>query len=533
MKKEKQKQAFTGLLSLIFAVGSFSACGGGNESSASGSDSMISVTESPSSESEPAESSVDETVSPWTEEPEIIGEFFSDFGRDEVIGEGWSVVNYSWGQNGVARENAGFTRSPGVVNALGATGGVIVLNSYGDYYHDPAKRGQGACLISNELFGPGKYEVRMKIVPRFGPCSTMWSYYTNSYAIDTPSGPVYGHNTAENIQYHEIDVECPRIGRGFYGWGGVAYEEYYQDAENLGTDGLGKVVNHSTSAKTEFDSPYNDGQWHVFGFEWRTEGYDYDESAGENPGAVIWYMDGKEVARTAKNTPYYPDQLWIGNWFPDNATDWLGIADFDEAYMYIDWVRITEYADEYRTTNKDGTPIQPELGGCVIFSTSPGGNKDWGANLPVNNYISNGAFAYGEEEEATGWTLKNAKRMDDGLQIEGGSATQMISAQYGGYTFCLTAEGEILSGGGNARVYVEYIHGEYPDNSNSNARMTEKVIGRSEALFFDSAGTISSTLELTLPEETNNIRLVLEADDGTVSVIKSVSLYLQSDTEFL
>ena len=63
--------------------------------------------------------------------------------------------------------------------------------------------------------------------------------------------------------------------------------------------------------------------------------------------------------------------------------------------------------------------------------------------------------------------------------------------------------------------------------------MTEKVIGRSEALFFDSAGTISSTLELTLPEETNNIRLVLEADDGTVSVIKSVSLYLQSDTEFL
>lgn len=167
------------------------------------------------------------------------------------------------------------------------------------------------------------------------------------------------------------------------------------------------------------------------------------------------------------------------------------------------------------------------------FSTSPGGNKDWGANLPVNNYISNGAFAYGEEEEATGWTLKNAKRMDDGLQIEGGSATQMISAQYGGYTFCLTAEGEILSGGGNARVYVEYIRGEYPDNSNSNARMTEKVIGRSEALFFDSAGTISSTLELTLPEETNNIRLVLEADDGTVSVIKSVSLYLQSDTEFL
>ena len=318
-------------LTIVSLLSSFSllfstACGGGTSGSSDVSDDG---SQSSSGSTSGSDSSVEQIKSPWTSEPTVKSIFYSDFGGSENVSENWSLVNYGWGQNGVAKENVGYTRSPKVVNAMGATGGIVVLNSYGNYYKEAGRRGQGGVLISNRLFGPGKYEVRMKIVPRFGPCSTAWSYYTNSYAINNAAGlPVYGHNTSENIQYHEIDIECPQIGNGFRGWGGVAYEEFYQNAEDLNEKGEGKTVNRSQSVGAPCESPYNDGKWHTFAFDWRTTAYDYDASKGENPGAVIWYMDGKEVARTAKNTPYYPNQLWLGNWYPNNSEDWPGTIFF-------------------------------------------------------------------------------------------------------------------------------------------------------------------------------------------------------------
>lgn len=521
--KLRRIKLIAGFMCLILALGAFSGCGKTD----------------PPTETQPEDSPVEKPVedpdadsqqSPWTQEPVVKSTFYNDFGSNETIGENWSVVNYGWGQNGVSRANVGYTRSPGVVKQAGATGGIVVMNSYGDYYKDASKRGQGGVILSNRLFGPGKYEVRMKVVPRFGPCSTAWSYFTNSGTIETPNGLLYGHNTSDNIVYHEIDIECPRIGQGFLGWGGVAYEEYYQDANNLKEDGTGVTVNKSTGVSIQTESAYNDGQWHVFAFEWRTEGYDYDESAGENPGAIIWYMDGKEVGRTAKNTPYYPDQLWIGNWFPDNSTDWLGIADFDEAYMYLDWVRITEYTDECLTKDKQGNEIVPELGGCIMFSTSPGGNTNWAGSLPVNNYISNGDFSQGQNTAAVGWELINAERTDNGLVISGGSAKQEIAAQYEGYTFWLEAEGGVSSGKG--KLYIEYIKGEYPERSNSNRKMQASVIGRSEIVEFASASEMKN-LEFTLPEGTNNFRIVFEAESGVTFTVKNVKMYLKSDMVFL
>lgn len=468
-----------------------------------------------------------ETVSPWTKEPEVKSVFYSDFGRDDDVTAKWSCVNYGWGQNGVTAANVGFTRSPAVVRGMGASGGVVVLNSYGNYYKDAGKRGQGAVLISKQLFGPGKYEVRMRVVPRFGPCSTAWSYYTNSGAIETPNGLVYGHNTSDKIAYHEIDIECPRIGEGFNGWGGVAYEEYYQDSNNLGQDGLGKVVNHSTAAPVMAEAPYNDGQWHTFAFEWRTTAYAYDASKGENEGAVIWYMDGKEVARTAKNTPYYPDQLWVGNWYPDNSTDWLGVADFDEAYMYLDWVRITEYTDEVRTKQPSGAAIAPDLNGCNTFLTSQGGNKDWGAKIPVNNYISNGSFALADKAEgALGWT--GGEKTDEGLSVTE-KAYQEIAAQYEGYAFSLEATAFAAEGSGT--MYIEYLRGEYPERSNDNRKMQATVLGTSEKVVFGAEST--KTLEFTLPEGANNFRVVFEAENGARLVVKQAKLYLKSDMNLL
>ncbi|MDR3318838.1 MAG: glycoside hydrolase family 16 protein [Clostridiales bacterium] len=477
------------------------------------------------------EPDTDPPVSPWLTDPVVKNTFYSAFGSSETLSADWSLVNYGWGQNGVSKDNAGYSRSPGVLNAIGATGGVIVLSSYGDYYHDASKRGQGGVLISNGQYGPGLYEIRMKVVPRFGPCSTAWSYYTNSYAVTNNAGSqVYGHNTADNIQYHEIDIEAPKIGQGFKAWGGVAYEEYYQDANNLNSKGEGAVVNRSKGVTADCEGTYNDGQWHTFAFEWRTAAYDNNEAAGENEGAIIWFMDGKEVARTAMRTPYYPCQLWVGNWFPDNATDWLGIADYDEAYMYLDWVRITEYDDPVRLTNKsDGSLIKPDLGGCVAFSTT-GGNTNYAANLPVNNYISNGEFLYGSGAAATGWTLTAAARASNKLQLSGGGrAVQSVSAQYGGYGFDLDVSAGAVSGSGDCRVYVEYISGVYAANSNSNAKMTATTVGQSEALILNAGGEQKLKFSLPAGLNVNNLRVVIETDSGVTATIERVTLRLSSD----
>lgn len=525
-------------LTIVSLLSSFSllfstACGGGTSGSSDVSDDG---SQSSSGSTSGSDSSVEQIKSPWTSEPTVKSIFYSDFGGSENVSENWSLVNYGWGQNGVAKENVGYTRSPKVVNAMGATGGIVVLNSYGNYYKEAGRRGQGGVLISNRLFGPGKYEVRMKIVPRFGPCSTAWSYYTNSYAINNAAGlPVYGHNTSENIQYHEIDIECPQIGNGFRGWGGVAYEEFYQNAEDLNEKGEGKTVNRSQSVGAPCESPYNDGKWHTFAFDWRTTAYDYDASKGENPGAVIWYMDGKEVARTAKNTPYYPNQLWLGNWYPNNSEDWLGVADFDEAYMYVDWVRITEYDDEYRTTDKsDGSLIKPDVNGCVAFSTS-GGNVNYGANIPINNYISNGRFEISDGKDGVlGWFTENAVKDGNKLVFAGaGKAAQMIAAQYGGYEFHLEAKATTASG--NCKVYIEYIKGEYDGKTNSNKKMTPTVVGKSKEISFVPDGQLSQVLEFTLPENLgiNNFRVVIEAADGTVAEVTELKMYLKSDMSVL
>ncbi|MDR1094483.1 MAG: family 16 glycosylhydrolase [Clostridiales bacterium] len=439
----------------------------------------------------------DETDPPlgsrWNVAPTVTGEFYDDFGDKGFSSLDWSLVNYSWGGNGVSASNVFISRSRSVADAEGATGGVAVLKSYGNYAAEPAKRRQGACLISNHAYGPGKYEARMKVVPRFGPCSTAWTYYTNSTG---------GMNTAADIEYHEIDIECPAIGKGFNAWGGVAYEEYYIDSAT------GKTVNKSNAVTAACDSPYNDGKWHVFGLEWRT-----DEANGDS--AVVWYMDGKEVGSTTRNVPRYSCQLWIGAWFPDNSDDWLGTADFDEAYMYVDWVRITEYADT-------AVMREPDLGGCLLASAA---SNLYSAPLPTNDYITNGDFAQGGGNALTAWQGTGASKAAAGGAVlqNGGKLEQVVSAQYNGYTFDLTV-GAAAGAGGTLKVYAEYLNYVYPQRSNANAKATERtVVGKSAELIFDSPSASSKTLRFTLESEdtVNNVRIVIEAAGASGTVYKA------------
>jgi hypothetical protein len=449
----------------------------------------------------------------WKQAPVVKNVFFDDFAA--VTNANWHLVDQRWGGNGVSPNNVYYSTNPLQVSANGGGDGIMVLESYGNYAALSSKRRQGACLISSDSYGAGFYEVRMKVVPRFGPCSAVWPYYTNS---------VMSYNTPDNIQYTEIDIECPAGGKGFNAWGGVTYEEYYYNSNNGD-----RLVNKSRGVTALCESPYNDGQWHIFALEWR-----YNPET-EDVG-VIWYMDGKRVAEAFVYVPYYTAQLWIGNWFPgeqpnENVTNveawvnqWLGIADFDRAYMYVDWVRITEYDDPV-------TYAAPNLGGCIGAGSAATNLR--GEPIPANNYITNGSFTQpgSTTDSARAWTLTSASRTGAGeVRVEaGGRMRQDISAQYNGYRYDLNVTAA-AGAGGTVKVYVEYYKYPYAANSNhaTSAVITGAAkIGQSSEIVFDSATSAAKTLSFAIPAGTpvDNIRVIIESA-GAAGTVTQVEMFM-------
>ncbi|MDR0555023.1 MAG: glycoside hydrolase family 16 protein, partial [Treponema sp.] len=357
-----------------------------------------------------------EAAKPWNREPVVTGSFFDDFssGIDRTV---WVATTYGWGEanNGTSPDNVLFSTDSAQAAAGGAeSGGIVVLRANGDYHEDPSRRRQGASLLSRRAFGPGKYEVRMKVVPRLGQCTAAWTYWNG------------GGATVETNRYSEIDIEMLRDA-DYRQWSGTAYK-YFYDWNTLAVrrDGVVKRAG------------LNDGNWHTYGFEWRTDAENGDEG-------VRWYMDGVQVLDIRGYTPLHTAHFQLGAWFP-NEPSWVGIPDFEEAYMYVDWVRITGYDD-------------PVTIGAV--ATEGGGDPvDLGKNpLPRNNYISNGMFKRFSGGAFTGWekTAGAAAPQGEGgvMLTEEARIAQLIRGQYSGYRFDLTVDAQVTAGNGALTARVE------------------------------------------------------------------------------
>ena len=458
-------------------------------------------------------------VFPWNTPPVVTETIFDDFSNFMTAERNWNLVNQNWGSRGVSPNNAVWSGNPAVVDAAGGTGGIVGLKSYGNYADDEMRRRQGASLISRRAFGAGKFEVRMKVVPRFGPCTAAWTFYSNF------------QTTWDTIEYSEIDIEAPGQGGGFRQWGGVTYEYFFADSESTPP---GNNVNRSRTVVADVGYAYNDGEWHVFAFEWRT-----NEATGDV--GVVWFHNGRIVAHTSVHVPKYTATFWVGNWFPGTypvpedpfwwVNDWLGIANFDEAWMFVDWIRITQYDDPtiYRPARLGGTVAPP-------FSADLGDDP-----LPRNNYVTNGRFVTASGANgALGWDLTNATRAAgvgarDIIIRPGGRMRQNISAQYNDFIFDLNVTAAAGSRG-QIRAFVEFWRYDYPRHlrgpdldglndglvvnfgSNSPFRLTllgRHRVGQSEAITFTSRSPTSQTLRFAVPPEAqgrvNNLYLVIEA----------------------
>ncbi|MDR0426341.1 MAG: glycoside hydrolase family 16 protein [Clostridiales bacterium] len=443
-------------------------------------------------------------VSPWNKAPSVKSVFYDDFASG-IDGNIWRIENDAWGanNNGVRPANISYTTDKNVAKEFGAeSGGVAVLQSNGDFMQAADRRREGANLVTRQAFGPGKYEVRMKVLPRLGQCTALWTYWSGN----SGSGIPYENYT--QIRYSEIDIELPLWG-DFRNISGVSYQ-YFSSSWDWAT----QVNNRRDVLNVEDRSvpALNDGRWHTFAFDWRTD-------AANGDRGVIWYADGKEFGRKSTWIPEYTATFNIANWFPEEVP-WIGDPTFETAYMYVDWVRITQYDDPA----KIGSTGVGSGGTATNLGARP---------IPLTDYIANGTFGQAltvkntRNQDITSWTqaagaVKRAAEPNR-LMLEGGSkATQAIGAQYAGYTFSLDVDAEVTGGTGKCRAYVEYCNG---DTAIQNPALT--VVGRSEALEFTGGERAAQKLVFTVVGAgVNHIRLVIETEAGTTASVYRTSMFL-------
>lgn len=422
----------------------------------------------------------------WNFPPKIKNIFYDDFSKG-IRKDVWRTLHEKWKSqknNGYSDDNCMYTTDLEKVRAEGGTGGLVVIRSNGDFVADPERKRQGGGIVTKRLFGAGRYEVRLKVVPRVGQCSAAWTYF-NDWAP-----------TLAERKYSEIDIEAPH-GGDYRKYSGTTYENYVSGDERI-------------SRSAEIDTtPLNDGKWHVLGFEWRTDKEHGDEG-------IVWYQDRVPVLRINEAIPHYTATFWIASLFQD-AIAWLGDPQFETAYMYVDWVKISEYDD----------PILP--GNAEKESVSPYHGRDLGDSpVPHTDYISNGRFSKPAVVEnfkgrkISSWELSGGAEIIDKKLIlpPNGVATQTITAQYCGYAFELEADAEVEEG--EIEIRLECLVGK----ANCEEPQLERCGECCEKLVIREGDAAKKNIFRINIKETEHIRVRLSADGKSKGKISSISMKL-------
>lgn len=381
-------------------------------------------------------------------------EFFDDFTDRDYSASAWTVSNKRWGSgfnNGVKASNVNYTED-----------GILVLQANGDYYSgelgENGKR-SGAAIVSNQVFGPGRFEVRMKVLPRFGATSAIWTFF-------------YGDADGQKDLNQEIDIEL-----------------------NVGND-FTEVWNtswHTTKSKatSKYDSHTinNDGNWHTYVIEWHT-----------NPERIDYYIDDELTCSSSSLVPWCAGRLWIGCWFPEA---WAGEPDFETDYMLVDYVRYIPYA------NNPCTVTNPEIGAYGEYPTEP-------IELPVANLISNGDM----EGDASAWirTSDTKSKVVEGVGQNGTKglliptqdiAYQFVTGMYEGFEVTLDFNAKLESADSEAYILVECR----PLASTVIETIRIDVSSQGE---ISEDGFVSQSETFTLPEGCKRLEISLICQEGSV-----------------
>ncbi len=435
----------------------------------------------------------------WNTAPVQKATFYDDFSEGIDLNN-WTSDDNGWGldkanNNGVTSKNISYSTNAARVEEAGATGGIIVFQANGGYSEDPYK---GAVITTRNDFGAGKYEARIKVLPRQGQCTALWTYFNG-----TPN--LTSADDLSESKYSEIDIELPE-GGDFRKFTATTYSKY-----------ISKTQMEQTSSKIDYEKvglgnlSLNDGAWHTVAFEWRT---------AENDTGIIWYIDGHAVQKLTTSVPVYTAPFNIGTHFPD-IPSWLGVPNFDTAYMYLDWVRITEYDD----------PVTDEYtAGTYDPAKEKWSFRDLGDGaIPQTNYVANGDFRRlerGSTDKPYVWQADGLAVGSEAIRgttedyvnyllVKGGNRIfQSIDSKYIGHKLRLVVRAERIEGEGELRARLEGLYGIVSMET-------------SEALSFKHNMVITKELTYEIANvRTNTLRVVFETDADTVARVYSVELYL-------
>jgi len=227
-----------------------------------------------------------------------------------------------------------------VADNVSVLDGRLFLEAHGDRYRGPVMgvkangglrvdgRRVGAAIATRQYFGSGRFEAHMKVCPRLGACSALWTLHYEEYY---PDHERYQKKPAGGDKYyavnHEIDIELP--GRP----GPEKKDMSFQHA--LFNTFVGENEDESTAGYVRLDEPQNDGRFHTYRFDWHT-------GAADQKKRVDFYIDDRLVRTCDTHVPDLPCRLWLGVWFP---RDWAGDPNFDSERLEVSWVRITPFRE--------------------------------------------------------------------------------------------------------------------------------------------------------------------------------------------
>ncbi|MCI2110812.1 MAG: glycoside hydrolase family 16 protein [Bacilli bacterium] len=295
---------------------------------------------------------------------------------------------------------------------------------------------EGGCLISKNHLAPGRYEIDMAAMPRYGGVSAMWTYLCET-----------GN---ENTSQNEIDIEI----------GGEAEKDTF--SHEWCTSWTKKTNKQTVNVDTSSLCYLNDGSFHKYTFDW------YTNYNGTDKGKVDWFVDGVCIASVSGGVVTDIDMpLWIGLWFPN----WTNMAAFDEDFMLVKSIKYTafdetQYYEESRA--KAGyTQVDPSMAGIDSIDYSDVKN----ANRLSNGDMERSAIAR-QDSSYMGWLKSDAgdgtsEFVSDSasgskaLRLTAAATEPMIFAQnigsaYEGYRYRYSFAGKNVASGAGA-LEIHYL----------------------------------------------------------------------------
>lgn len=392
--------------------------------------------------------------------------FFDDFTNKILSSNLWNVGDFKWGPD--------FNHGVRPENVLWNKDGIVTIKSYGKYFSDPQKNYQGGTLISKLAYGPGRFETKMKMVPRFGTSTAFWTFmYGDSLDL-------MGNLKSELNQ--EIDIEL-NVNQDFKS---VWFTNWHTEKDSTHVSKLTKINNA-------------DGDWHIYAFEWHT-----------SPNRIDYYIDNELIYTSYTHVPYVAGNIFIGNWFPRN---WAGNADFEEDYMQIDYISYTPYENKpYVNYNK------------ANFKSSTFPTKSLPLP-PVANMIADASFTnsplYEKYSIDKVWELskniainKTAGKNKSGLLLTTDSfAKQIVTDIISGYEYYVKASVKLLDINSHAKLYIKQL-----DKDKTQIGKTQVLDISDKTINFIQGEFFNLSLNFKASTKTKFIELGFTCIDGSLAL---------------